>query len=144
LDVPDGEVINDAGFATTKRYRSAFTVRIPWIERSEADNDDAHWQNVEWKLRKSLALELLGSGKNVLAGLTKALCDKLRSGSYQREPGFLGRHDVKTEPSPPPSSPPETFIPPPTPTLPSQVNPVLEPVAEDSDHVDAPSSPGVV
>ena len=143
LDVPDSSHPNEAGFPSNKRHRSSFTVRIPWIERSEADSDDAHWQNVEWQLRKSLAFELLGTSKNVLASITEGLVSKLRAGVFQRTPGFCPADRAgETMPSPPPSTPPETLIPPPTPTLPSQAHPALEP-AEGSDHVDVPSEPGV-
>lgn len=138
LDIPDSGTINDAGFVTTKRFRSEVSIRIPWIERSEADSDSAHWEHVEWQLRKSLAFELLGSGKNLLGALTQALCVNLRARKYQREPGFLGKRAAVTEPSPPPSVPPEPFVPPATPTLPSLVNPAVEPDEADSDHVVGP------
>ena len=133
LDRPDSSEMNEQGYPTEQRFRAAISIRIPWIERSEADSEECHWQKIEWELRKALAFELLGSGKNILGALTKSLCEKIRSNVYERQPGFTpGNPTALTQPSPPPSGAVVPFVPPPTPTLPSVVNPDLEPFAEDS------------
>lgn len=137
LDRPDSSVLDDAGFPTQQRFRTTIVMRIPWVERTESESEDAMWERIEWEFRKSLAFEILGSGKDIIGALTRTLCAKLRAGTASaRFSSPFGTYFEQTEPAPPSSAADDSSVPPPTPTLPSGV--ALPIPAPDSDHVDAP------
>jgi len=138
-DRPDSEVLDDAGFPTTQRFRAAISIRIPWVERGEGEDADAHWEQIAHHFHRSLAFELLGSGKNLLGSLVKTLCANLRAEKpSSRLPSPFGSFIEETEPSPPSSD----ATPPATPTLPSGVAPPSPAPESGSDHVDVPSESG--
>jgi len=81
----------------------------------------------ECEFRKTLAVELVGSGKNVLGSLVRELLGRLRHGGpAELMPSPFSLRGSETVPSPPPSQPPPSFAPPLTPTLPSVVTPPVE------------------
>jgi hypothetical protein len=144
LDRPNG-AFDDAGFPSVTRFRSTVSVRIPFLQPSEAESEDAMWQRVEWEFRRSLAFELLGTDSNMLGALTKTLIEGVRADKGERLPSFLGTHVPDTQQSPS-SGAPAASVPALAPTLPSQTAPVLEPSDEPVEgvHVDASPDSGVV